>query len=129
MTLQAEVEWEQKEIRVMGRSVMQPRLVAYMADSEDLGYTYSQTKQRVLPWTSSVEVIRVGLWLSWSDGAAETSKEMRICIRSTRLVDTVRRTNYGHAGQTGGAHRGKLQLMLAESVSQWQRQPLLAQRQ
>lgn len=43
----------------MGQKVMQPRLVAYMADHEELAYTYSHTKQRVLPWTPAVEEIKV----------------------------------------------------------------------
>jgi alkylated DNA repair dioxygenase AlkB len=35
------VAWEQRSVRVMGRVVPQPRLVAYMADGPDLQYTYS----------------------------------------------------------------------------------------
>ena len=56
---QDEVAWEQQEISVMGRKVMQPRLVAYMADHNGLAYTYSHTKQNVLPWAPSVRQMKV----------------------------------------------------------------------
>lgn len=51
--------WQQQEITVMGRVVMQPRLVAYMADDTSLSYTYSKTKQAALPWTQTVLKIKV----------------------------------------------------------------------
>ena len=43
----------------MGRKVLQPRLVAYMADHDGLAYTYSHTEQRVMPWAPSVRNIKV----------------------------------------------------------------------
>lgn len=42
----------------MGKKVMQPRLVAYMADDDSLSYTYSHTKQQVQPWTHTVNEIK-----------------------------------------------------------------------
>lgn len=45
----------------MGRKVLQPRLVAYMADNKSLSYTYSQTKQIALPWAPIVADIKVRL--------------------------------------------------------------------
>eukprot|EP00873_Tetraselmis_striata_P034498 jgi/Tetstr1/454762/TSEL_041645.t1 len=42
--LQREVKWQQRDIQMMGKRVMQPRLVAYMADDSSLAYTYSGTK-------------------------------------------------------------------------------------
>lgn len=38
----------------MGRWVQQPRLVAYMADGNDLEYTYSGITPKVQPWTNIV---------------------------------------------------------------------------
>ena len=45
----------------MGRKVMQPRLVAYMADDPSLSYTYSRTKQAALQWTPTVLEVKVRL--------------------------------------------------------------------
>lgn len=56
---QAEVPWRQQEIQVMGKTVLQPRLIAYMADSPRLSYTYSRTRQEALPWTPTVLQIKV----------------------------------------------------------------------
>lgn len=39
--LQKEVPWADREIRMMGKMLMQPRRVSYMADGPHLGYTYS----------------------------------------------------------------------------------------
>ena len=57
--LQEEVPWQQQEITIMGRKVMQPRLVAYMADDPSLSYTYSHAQQTALPWSLTVARIRV----------------------------------------------------------------------
>lgn len=56
--LEAEGSWQQQEISVHGRKVMQPRLICYMADSPQLSYTYSRTRQEALPWTPTVRVIK-----------------------------------------------------------------------
>ena len=57
--MQAEVAWQQKEVMVHGKTVMQPRLVAYMADEPSLAYTYS--RQTMVPdaWTPAVRLIKV----------------------------------------------------------------------
>jgi len=49
--LQAEVEWKQHDVRVMGRTVAQPRLVAYFATDTSRTYTYSGLKLQPLPFT------------------------------------------------------------------------------
>jgi hypothetical protein len=36
-----EVDWQQKNIRVRGREIPQPRLIAYFAKDTSLSYTYS----------------------------------------------------------------------------------------
>ena len=46
----AELPLEARAIRVFGREVMQPRLVAFIGDPE-ARYTYSSTLQEPLPWT------------------------------------------------------------------------------
>lgn len=38
---QKELPWQQHNVRIMGRSIPQPRLVAYYALDESLSYTYS----------------------------------------------------------------------------------------
>jgi alkylated DNA repair dioxygenase AlkB len=52
------VPWQQREVRVMGRLVMQPRLVSYMADGPHLAYTYSGLTLQPLPWAAPVQQIK-----------------------------------------------------------------------
>ena len=55
--LQDNVTWLQKEITVMGRKVMQPREIAYMADN-GLRYTYSKTQLDPVPFPKEVRDIK-----------------------------------------------------------------------
>ena len=57
--MQDEVAWKQREVTVHGKTVMQPRLVAYMADDPSLAYTYS--RQTMVPdaWSPAVSIIKV----------------------------------------------------------------------
>ena len=48
-----------KEVTVMGRSVMQPRLVAYQADHKGLAYTYSRLTLSPDAWTPAVLAVKV----------------------------------------------------------------------
>ncbi|KAK9806694.1 hypothetical protein WJX73_009610 [Symbiochloris irregularis] len=57
-TVQDEVSWEHKEVTVMGRRVMQPRMVAYMADDTSMQYTYSHTTLSPHAWTPGVAAIK-----------------------------------------------------------------------
>lgn len=50
-----------KEVMVMGRLVMQPRLVAYQADDPGLAYTYSRLTLAPDAWSPSVLAIKVRL--------------------------------------------------------------------
>ena len=50
---QEKVAWLQKEITVMGRKVMQPREIAYMADN-GLQYTYSKTQLEPVPFPAEL---------------------------------------------------------------------------
>lgn len=56
---QDDVEWQAREVTVMGRRVMQPRLVAYMADHGGLKYTYSGACMVPSPWNDAVLKIKV----------------------------------------------------------------------
>lgn len=56
---QAEVGWMHKEVMVMGRLVMQPRLVAYQADDPGLAYTYSRLTLTPDAWSPAVLAIKV----------------------------------------------------------------------
>jgi len=56
--LEAEGSWQQQEISIHGKKAMQPRLISYMADSPELHYTYSRTRQTALPWTPTVLLIK-----------------------------------------------------------------------
>jgi alkylated DNA repair dioxygenase AlkB len=53
----AELPLEARAIRVFGREVMQPRLVAFVGDPE-ARYTYSSTLQEPLPWTPVLATVR-----------------------------------------------------------------------
>ena len=55
--LRREVPWEQKAIRLFGRSILQPRLVAWVGDPEAL-YTYSGLTLDPHPWTPILSALR-----------------------------------------------------------------------
>jgi hypothetical protein len=55
-----EIEWEHREITVMGRKVLQPRLIAYQADDPSLTYTYSRMTLVPSGWHPTVLNIKVG---------------------------------------------------------------------
>lgn len=57
--MQAEVRWEQREVRVMGRTCAQPRLIAYQADHPGLRYTYSGLQLTPEAWSPAVRAIKV----------------------------------------------------------------------
>ena len=52
-----EVPWEQRHIRIFGRAVAQPRLVAWYGDSTGT-YTYSGLTLRPHPWPSAMAPLR-----------------------------------------------------------------------
>jgi alkylated DNA repair dioxygenase AlkB len=56
--LHQEVPWEQREITVFGRRVLQPRLITYFGDDPQLKYTYSQQTLSPLPWHAAASEIR-----------------------------------------------------------------------
>lgn len=55
--LMREVPWQQKAISMMGRQVMQPRLVAWFGDPGAV-YTYSGARNDPLPWTPALADLR-----------------------------------------------------------------------
>jgi alkylated DNA repair dioxygenase AlkB len=55
--LMREVPWEQKAISMMGKKVMQPRLVAWFGDPEAV-YTYSGVRNDPVPWTPTLAELR-----------------------------------------------------------------------
>jgi alkylated DNA repair dioxygenase AlkB len=55
--LMREVPWQQKAISMMGRQVMQPRLVAWFGDP-GAEYTYSGVRNDPLPWTPALAELR-----------------------------------------------------------------------
>ncbi|KAL4424133.1 hypothetical protein ABPG75_001434 [Micractinium tetrahymenae] len=57
-TLRREMPWEQRSVRIMGRALPQPRLVAYQADGPELSYTYSGATLAPAPWHPSVRTLK-----------------------------------------------------------------------
>ncbi|RPI14464.1 MAG: alpha-ketoglutarate-dependent dioxygenase AlkB [Lysobacterales bacterium] len=55
--LRATIDWHQEEIRMYGRPVRVPRLVAWHGDPEAV-YTYSGTEHLPRPWTPALERVR-----------------------------------------------------------------------
>lgn len=53
--LLAELDWEQRAIRIVGREVLQPRLTAWYGDA---AYTYSGVTLEPLPWTPLLADLR-----------------------------------------------------------------------
>ena len=56
--LMREIPWEQREIVIMGRRVMQPRKVAWLGEREAV-YTYSGVTNVPVPWTPALLDLRV----------------------------------------------------------------------
>lgn len=59
-TLQREVPFEARPIKLFGREVMQPRLVAWIGDASAV-YTYSGLRHEPQPWTPTLASLRVEL--------------------------------------------------------------------
>lgn len=55
--LQSEIEWQQPEISLFGRSVAIPRLQAWIGDS-GADYRYSGTRFQPSAWTSDLDALR-----------------------------------------------------------------------
>lgn len=55
--LMREIPWEQREIVIMGRRILQPRMVAWIGDSEAV-YTYSGVTNMPVPWTPRLAELR-----------------------------------------------------------------------
>lgn len=56
-TLQDTLAWRQKNIRLFGRDVMQPRLVCWYGD-DGADYRYSGVSNQALPWTPELLEIK-----------------------------------------------------------------------
>jgi alkylated DNA repair dioxygenase AlkB len=52
-TLVKEISWKQEPIKIFGKSVMQPRLTAWVGDPSK-GYSYSGITMEPLPWNKSL---------------------------------------------------------------------------
>lgn len=60
-SLEQEVEWQRRSIILYGRGVMQPRLIAYMADHPSLSFTYSRSTLFPSEYTPTVAAIKTQL--------------------------------------------------------------------
>ncbi len=58
--LSTQVPWQERTIRVYGRDVLQPRLVAWIGDA-DAVYTYSGTRHEPAPWIPALAALRARL--------------------------------------------------------------------
>lgn len=56
-SLLEEIPWEQKQIKIFGRPVMEPRLTAWIGDP-DAAYTYSGTQMLPQTWTPALLKIK-----------------------------------------------------------------------
>lgn len=57
-SLQGGTPWQQRQVRIMGRMVPQPRLVALMADGPHLRYTYTGLTLEPIQWSGVVLQIK-----------------------------------------------------------------------
>ena len=55
--LEGEIQWEQKEIRLFGKLITQPRLMAWHGD-KDTVYQYSNLKLVSKPWTPALAELK-----------------------------------------------------------------------
>ncbi|KAL6784461.1 hypothetical protein ACKKBF_B01880 [Auxenochlorella protothecoides x Auxenochlorella symbiontica] len=53
--------WQQREVLIHGRRVLQPRLIVYQAADPRLSYTYSRVKLNPEPWDAVVLAVKVKL--------------------------------------------------------------------
>lgn len=58
--LREDINWQQREIRIMGKNVLQPRLISYQADGMHCSYTYSKRTVTPESWHDLVLEIKVG---------------------------------------------------------------------
>lgn len=56
-TLRLEVPWREESITMFGKTVMQPRLVAWLGD-DHCSYTYSGRTMVAEPWTPTLQLLR-----------------------------------------------------------------------
>ena len=56
-TLRGELCWEEREIRIFGRRMLQPRLVSYYGDP-GASYCYSGELFHPRPWTATLDTVR-----------------------------------------------------------------------
>lgn len=67
--LKSEILWEEKEISLFGKKIMQPRLVAFYGDAT-VSYSYSGQEMQAVPWSKSLlkikENLKKGLGLSFN---------------------------------------------------------------
>ena len=57
LDLTENIQWEQGEIMMFGKKILEPRLTAWYGD-EGKEYTYSGKKQTPLPWTDTLKGIK-----------------------------------------------------------------------
>ena len=55
---ESEIEWEQREIKLYGKTFEQPRLISYMASDSRLTYKYSGLKLKPKEFTPTVNKIK-----------------------------------------------------------------------
>lgn len=53
------MNWISRKISIFGKEVLEPRQIAYMADSPSLSYTYSKMKMMAAQWHPEVEYLKV----------------------------------------------------------------------
>lgn len=58
--LRAELDWQQREIKLFGRKVKSPRLTAFHGEPGSV-YTYSNLRLEPQPWTPALDEIRTEL--------------------------------------------------------------------
>ena len=56
--LESEIEWENREIKIYGKTFKQPRLISYMASESGLKYKYSGLKLEPKQFTQTVKKIK-----------------------------------------------------------------------
>jgi alkylated DNA repair dioxygenase AlkB len=56
--LAQEINWQQQPIKIFGKTVMQPRLTAWYADSEKLQYTYSALTMFPHVWSPALKSVK-----------------------------------------------------------------------
>ncbi|KAJ3110742.1 hypothetical protein HDU96_006302 [Phlyctochytrium bullatum] len=74
------IPWAQTPIKMFGKSIMQPRLTAWLADDPGLTYTYSKMPQEVKAMPLALGIVREAIQQVLGEGTGAGGVEFNSCL-------------------------------------------------